>query len=302
MNFKSKVNIAIVLSLLMSFCAPDALKAQEIDPTININMEPLAPEAKIFVSTLERDLTNYLKTQRFIDKDWIGPKIPVNISIYLSGGSNGRFSAKLIFVSSRYIKGSEGGVSTSTKFFLENWSFEYNQGGNFAFNPLRCDKFLSMIDFYTLLAIGYDCDTYEELGGTRYYDLARQVASNCRDVADGWQTFSQPGEFTRHNLITEMLDPKFEQFRSLLFSYHVDGLDMLASDKETGGKNIETFVNDLADFKQKRLSGISVFLQAFFDAKAQELANTMIPRNNPEVIKNLKYLDPSNSMIYNGMR
>jgi hypothetical protein len=276
--------------------------SQEVEPEVSINMEGLSQEAQQFASTMQRDLTNYLRQQKYSGKDWEGSKVPINITVYLSGGNNGRFSAKLLFSSSRIINDGTGGRSTMTRFFDEKWSFEFMQGANFTFNPLRCDRFLSLIDFYTLIAIGLDVDTYEELGGNPYYRLARDIANTCREGGDAWKTFAQPGEFTRFNLITEILDPRYEEMRRLIFTYQVDGLDLMSSNKDQALINAEKFTNDLADFKQNKLSGPSTFLQALFDAKAQELANLFLKVNNKKAIKNLKYLDPANSMLYDGMR
>lgn len=280
-------------------CLSLKLQSQEITSTVFVNMEQLSQEARVNVSSMEKDLTNYLNNQKFSNIDWEGPKIPINLTIFISSGSNGKYSGKMIFVSRRNTKGVEGGTSSSMKIFEDNITFDYSQGAVFTLNPQRCDKFISIIDFYTYLALGLDFDSYGDLEGTKLYEVARQIASNCRDNADGWQTFSQPGDFTRYNLVSEMLNPNFEIFRKLIFTYHVDGLDKMAYDKATAMKNIQNFISDLADFKKNKLSGSSVFLQAFFDAKALELITIFKGTNNEQVLKDLKYLDPTNTTLYN---
>lgn len=275
------------------------LQSQEISSTVFVNMEQLSQEARVNLSTIEKDLTNYLNSQKYSNVDWVGPKIPINLTIFISSGSNGRYTGKLVFISKRNTKGTEGGTSSSMKIFEDNISFDFSQGASFTLNPQRCDKFISIIDFYTYLALGLDFDSYGDLEGTKLYEVAKTIANNCRDNADGWQTFSQPGDFTRYNLVSEMLNPNFEQFRKLIYTYHVDGLDKMESDRTTAMKNIQNFIADLADFKNKKLSGSSVFLQAFFDAKAMELITIFKGTNNQQVLKDLKYLDPSNTTLYN---
>ncbi|HOV92666.1 MAG TPA: hypothetical protein PLC04_06290, partial [Candidatus Kapabacteria bacterium] len=54
----------------------------------------------------------------------------------------------------------------------------------------------------------------------------------------------------------------------------------------------------MAEFKSKKLSGPSVFLQIFFEAKAQELAQLFKSYPNRQVLSDLIYLDPTNTMIY----
>ncbi len=289
-------NIIIIAFLSMLF---QKVQAQELSATVFVNMEQLTQEARINVSTMEKDLTNYLNNQKFSNIDWEGPKIPINLTIYITSGSNGKYSGKLIFVSKRNIKGSEGGTSSSFKIYEDNINFDYSQGSSFTLNPQRCDKFISIIDFYTYLALGLDFDSYGDLEGTKLYEVARQIANNCRDNADGWQTFSQPGDFTRYNLVSEMLNPNFEQFRKLIYSYHVDGLDKMSTDRALALKNIQAFISDLADYKKNKMSGSSVFLQSFFDAKALELITIFKGTNNVQVLKDLKYLDPTNTTLYN---
>jgi hypothetical protein len=50
--------------------------------------------------------------------------------------------------------------------------------------------------------------------------------------------------------------------------------------------------------KKNKLTGPSVFLQIFFDAKALELSQIFKGRESSTVWNNLIYLDPTNTMLY----
>src|SRR5690606_2950643 len=118
------------------------------------------------------------------------------------------------------------------------------------------DNFTSLIDYYMLLIIGYDMDTYEELAGSAPYNLAKQVCvMGASSNADGYQTFTQPGEFTKYNLINELTDLKSEDLRRLFFEFYVDGLDILVENKGQGKKNLEAVVSKMADYKRNKLTG-----------------------------------------------
>ena len=191
---------------------------QELDAHVTINMDRLEYEARTNVSTMKGDLERYLNNQRFTKIEWNGPKIPLEITIYLTGGSNNRYSGKLYMISKRYLDGPGDRQSMATKFFDEKWDFEYARGANLSYNPLIFDPFRSLIDFYSLLAVGYDLDTYTELEGTPIFEIAKNlVLLGSSQNVDGYQTYSQQGDLTRYNLVSELTDIRLEPFRKLIF-------------------------------------------------------------------------------------
>ena len=296
---KNNLFLIIFSIFILSF----RVYSQEIEPLVDVNMERLDFEQRRYVTNLKFDLENYLRTQRFTESDWDGPRIPVDISIYFTGSSNvsgkNMYSAQLIIISKRDVRGTEGGTSIALKFLEKNWIFEYSTGAALSFNPTRFNDFTSLIDYYMFLIIGYDKDTYGELDGSPMYEKSRQIVQLGSSLSkDGFDVQYAPGELTHYSLINEMADPRYEDFRRLIFSYFVDGIDVLPYDKEQGMKNLENTIAAMAEFKSKKLSGPSVFLQIFFEAKSQELAQLFKSYPNKEVLNNLVYLDPTNTMIY----
>jgi hypothetical protein len=274
--------------------------AQEIQCKVNVNIERIAQENRQYILSMQSDIENYINNQRFINQDWVGDKIPVDINIVLSGGTKNIFSAQLFVASKRFIASQEGGQSVSLKLIDKVWKFEYNQGAMLSYNPSRFNEFSSLIDYYMLIVIGFDMDTYGELDGTRVYDQAKQIVQMAATYnADGYETNSLPGEFTRYTFVSELTDLRFEPLRKLIFSYYVDGLDLMRKDKDQALKNLVYIFQEMADFKKKKLSGASVLFQAFFDAKALEIAETLKGYTKyPNVFKDLMYLDPTNTQVY----
>ncbi len=271
--------------------------AQEITCNVNVNMEQLGFESRSYVSTLADDLENYINSQKFGDEDWKGDKIPVEINIYLSGGTNQRYGARLFIIAKRNLVG--GGQSVLLKMKDDKWSFTYGSGANFTYSTLRFDELRSLIDFYMLLICGFDKDLYGELDGTQYFERAKSVVQlGSSASAEGYSTQSQLGDFTRFNLVSELTDMRYEDMRKLFFSYYLDGLDVLSEDKAKGTKAIDDFVYYLAKFKKEKMVGPSVVMQLFFDTKAQELASIFKDYSEKSVFKNLIYLDPGNTVLY----
>lgn len=298
-NFTNRLIAFCVMSFLFLFYNQFQSKAQEIAANVTVNKERLSQENMININSLERDLTNYVNNQKFTNVDWEGPQIPVEINIVLSGGTNGNYNAQIFIIAKRYLNGNQNNSSVTLKLVDEKWSFNYSQGGFLTFNPLRFDNFVSLIDYYMLLIIGFDMDTYEELGGSAAYSLAKQICMlGASNNVDGYQTFTQPGEFTKYNLINEISDLKSEDLRRIFFEFYVDGFDMLVDNKEQGRKNLAAVIERMAEYKRTKLTGPSVVFQAFFDSKAQEIADIFRGTEYKEVFDNLMYLDPGSSQIY----
>lgn len=274
--------------------------SQELSVKVSVNVEQIPEEYRYLVSSIENDISNYLNNQKFTNINWEGDKIPVDINIALTGGAKNRFAAQIFIAAKRYIYGQKGGQSITLRLIDKLWTFEYNQGAMLSFNPTRYNEFTSLLDYYMLLIIGFDADTYEELSGNKIYNDAKQIVSMASTYGvDGWETTLIPGKFTRYALISELTDLRYEPLRKLIFSYYVDGLDMMAENKDKGKENLAYVIQEMAEFKKNKLSGPSVLFTAFFDAKALELAEIFKGyKKYKNVFSDLIYLDPTNTMVY----
>jgi hypothetical protein len=288
---------AILIGIIFIFVIN--LDAQEIKVDVTVNVEQLEFEARTFVSTMKRDIENYINNQKFMQNDWVGVPVPVKMTIFLSGGSNGKYSAKLFIVSTRKIDGPGDRQSGNVRFYDDKWSFEYGLGANLTFNPLRFDSFTSLLDYYMFLMIGFELDTWEELGGNQAFNYARQIVElGTAHNADGYSSYSNPGDFTRYNLTSELTNMRFNDLRKVWFSYYVDGLDLMATDKNKAMENLKNAIYQLALFKKNKLVESSVLMQLFFDSKAQEIGSIFNGTTDDNVFENLKYLDIGNATIY----
>ena len=295
-----KLKIALFGTILLTILFVPYLKSQEIKATVNINVEQLSLDQRQNVSSMESDLTRYINSQSFSDTKWEGEPIPIDINIVLKGGSRNRYSARILIGSRRLLDGpgKEPGQSVVLKIIDDRWQFYYGMGANLTFNPLRFDEFTSLIDFYMFLIMGYDLDTYKEIDGSPMFEKAKQILSLGSSAgADGYQTYSQPGELTRYNLVTDLTDMRYYDLRRLFLTYYV-GLDQMEFDKDKATVLIENVINDMAKFKKEKMVGASALLQIFFDTKAQEISSIFKNYPNKAVFESLKYLDPGNSMLY----
>ncbi|MFN3196706.1 MAG: DUF4835 family protein [Chlorobiota bacterium] len=291
------MRLTLIIAVLLAFSS--ATYSQEIEANVNVNMEMLDQEYRVNVSTMEQDVENYINSTKYTDVDFEGNKIPVDISIVLSGGYNNRYNARIFIASNRYIYGQDDGKSVVMKIADDQWSFEYARGAFFNYDLNRYNEFSSLLDFYMLIVIGVDLDTYETLGGNPAYSKARRLAgvAASKDIS-GFDTYVQPGEFTKFSLISELTDLRYEDLRILFFEYYVDGLDMMSENKEQGLENLRNIISKMVYFKKEKMVGPSVLLQAFTDSKARELGATFEGYKDPTVFDDLKYLAPSSTTIF----
>lgn len=273
--------------------------SQEIDANVTIDVQALDQEAQINVQTMAQDLEKYIDNTVFIDEEWQGEKIPVEIMIVLTGGSRNFYQGRFLVNSQRYIYNGDGEKTTVMKLIDQQWAFEYQRGAFHSYNHLRFDTFISLIDYYMLMLIGADLDTYGDEKADQAYERARQICLlGANKNAEGYQTFNEPGEFTRYSHVSEILDPRFQGWRDLVASYYLDGVDYLIDEPETAKNNIRIIIGKMANFKAKKLTGPSVVLQAFFQSNFLELAQLFNGYENDQLFRDLYYLDPSNTSAY----
>lgn len=278
------------------------LHAQEIQSTVVVDMQTLTLDQRQDLVNMARDVENYINNNRYLDKDWDGEKIPVDITIYIRARNSNRVSARLAVVSKRLINGQPGTGSGLFRIFDQEWSFEWSMTPTLVYQTMRYDDFASVIDFYMLMAIGLDMDTYDDLAGTPAYKIAQQIAQsgNARGVSQ-FSTMYQPGEFTRMSLVSEFMDIRYQGMRRLIYDYH-DAIDTYAKDKVAGITALEAVVHDIAEFKRNKLSNRSVMMQAFFDAKQVELAGLFRGNKTSNVWTDLRYVDPGYTQQYEAAR
>jgi hypothetical protein len=290
--------VFLLLFIVSAMVQNVTLCAQELQATVNVNMQTLTQDQRQDMMSIARDVENYLNNNRYLNRDWEGEKIPVDVTIYVNSRNGNRVSGRLSVVSKRLVNNVVGTGSGLLRVFDQDWSFEWSFSPTLVYQPLRYDAFTSVLDFYMLVAIGLDMDTYDDLAGTEAYKVAQQIAQsgNAQGVSQ-FSTVYQPGQLTRMSLITELMDMRFQPFRRLIYDYH-DAMDTYDTDKLKGLADLELVIRDIAEYKKNKLSARSVLLQVFFDAKSMEIAGMFKGVKSPGLWADLRFLDPGNTQLY----
>jgi len=261
----------VFILLFGSIALAPRANAQQLNCTVSVNYSALTGNEFQFLGELREELVRYLN-----DRSWTGDVFQdrerINCSfqiVFTFAEGLSRFQAQIVVGASRPIYGTQ---QRTTVFLVQddNWTFEYGQGRNLVYSPNSFDSFISVIDFYAFLILGYDYDSFDELGGQEFFEEAREIFELGRGVnAEGW--FLVGDERTRGALITQLLDPRFDPLRKAHFQYHYGVLDHFATDHEQAWDDAMAIIRALnelyQDFNTRRFA-----TDIFFSAKHEEIA------------------------------
>ena len=283
--------------MLLGAVAPRASTGQELACRVQLDQSQLSGSEFDFLDDLERRIREYMNTRTWTDDRFLQhEKITCNLQIViLEAVSLSEFRARLIVTSRRPIHG----TSQSTIVARINdpeWRFEYGRGTSLNFELERYDPLTSVLDFYAYVILGYDYDTFSELGGTPHFETARRIASRAEGNGDpGWSAVS--GDRNRRQLINDLLAQRNQALRRAYYTYHLEGLDRFVKAPQKARTTVFDVVQTLRDLNQ-RLSN-SYPLDLFFSTKYQELTAIFQEGSMQDrAYSLLTQIDPSHSTEY----
>ena len=175
--------------------------------------------------------------------------------------------------------------------YVEFQPMDYDQASN-------TDPLTNILAFYANIILGFDFDTFSPLGGTPYFQKARDIVNRSQNAVEkGWRAFE--GNYNRYWLIENLTNTAYGPFRDLLYRYHRLGLDIMADKPDIGRSEI---ADALKNMQIVYRSQPDIYInRIFFDAKSDELVNIFSNSNFDErnrVMSIFTECDPSNSGKY----
>jgi hypothetical protein len=277
--------------------APEA-SAQELNCRVNVNFSQLAGNEFGFLSDLREEIEQYLNGRswtddRFEEFERIGCSVQIT---FTEAQGLDRFTATITLSSQRPIYGTPRTIPVVT-INDSQWQFQYNRGQPLIFDTNRYDALTSLLDFYAFLLIGYDYDTFSELGGTPYFEQAREISELAQAQGDaGWLSIGD--DRTRTTLVRQLLDPRYLPLRRAYFLYHFGTLDQFTRDPEaawqTGFSAIEQIYELFLEVSRKYSTDL------FFASKAGEIVDLFADADEVrnELYALLIEMDPARSSDY----
>lgn len=289
----SKTLLALSFLLLSQF---NTSLSQEIDCKVTVNFEQLPPQNKSDLSDFAEKIQRYINSYKWTNVDLGGEKIECTLNIFFTSASGNNYQAQIFIGSQRKIYQSD--KSTAILRILDDKvDFVYDKNAPLYHDELRFDPLLSLIDFYMYIVIGYDFDTYEPLGGTEFFEKAFRICTNAQSSQStrGWQKVSSG--YSRFNLINELLDAKYADFRKAMYEYHYNGLDIMQKYPEDALAAIDSVIDVMINIR--KINPTSTLVKLFFDAKYMELAEIFKNAKNKEALfKKLILADPYHQTTY----
>ena len=289
---------------LLLAAAPTA-QAQELLAEVRVSTENVTIADPTLVQQMQNDMQSFLNTrawttQTYRPEERIKMKMFVGITTI---PTNGTYTAtmRLIFTRPVYGTGYETNVISISD---RNFNFNYSPQTPLDFSANSfVSNLSSLLGYYAYLVIGIDHDTFARLGGTPYYDQARNVVNysanqtSTNETDDGWRG---TGSRERHWLLDNLLDPQLEAFRTGLYGYYRLGMDTFIEKPEDARAAVMVALSGVQKAALTRPS--TLFARAFFDAKSDEIANIFRTSQDQQLkqqlVTMLTEVDPTNSAKY----
>lgn len=275
--------------------------AQELNCNVTIDGQNVQMTAadKTLIADLKIAITNFMNNRKWTN-DVFNPeeKIKCNIFITIRAiPAFGSFEASGSIQSSRPVFESAY-ESTLLNYFDQKFNFEYNPSQQMDFNENTFfSNITSMLAFYAYVIIGMDYDSFSKLGGSPYFEKARNIANVAQGAQDAWTQSESVNN--RYWLIENLNNQQMTPMREGMYTFHRLAMDTFIKNAEQSQKDI---LEVLQKIRLVRISNpYSILVKSFFLAKVNELVS-IFSGATPEMKKSasdlLKELDPLNTEKY----
>jgi hypothetical protein len=292
---------SVVFSLLVSSAL---LQAQELNCDVTVNFENIPSSQRDYLRNFEADLERYLNNTKFTNEDFDGERISCTMNIFFrTVVSENRYQAQIFIGSQRpiYVNNDPSDKTTPILRILDDkWEFTYVPNQRMVQDDFSFDPLTDLLDFYAYLIIGFDLETYTENSGSRYFQKALQIWTQANGAnAKDWQQSS--ASYSRFGMVDELNSTKFQSAVSAIHDYHFDGIDLLATEPQTGLEKMLRAIEIISRTRQQQNQS-SVLVKQFFDTKYLEIAEAFLKYPTRSVYDRLIAADPEHRKYYDEYR
>lgn len=273
---------------------------QELNCTVSVISPQVQNTEKRIFETLQKDIREFMNSRSWTsEKFTLEERIECSILITVSERiSADRYKATIQIQSSRpaYMTAYNSVMMNVND---QDFTFQYAENQPLVFQEnTHSSNLTSVLAFYAYMIIGMDYDSFSPKGGEQHFQKALQIVTNAQNEAEkGWKAFE--GSRNRYWLIENLLNARLDEFRTVLYKYHREGLDVMQSDVETGRNAVNECIPILKRLRLDQPN--SYLLTTFFTAKTDELINIFkeaFPDVKTRVANDLMQMDPANANKY----
>jgi len=274
--------------------------AQELLCNVRVNSSQIQTSDRKIFQSLQTDIYEFVNNKNWTktniqNEERIECNFVINVSKKISSDE---YEASIQIQSTRPVYGTS--FKTPLFNYLDNnFRFKYLEYQSLEFSEsTHISNLTSVLAFYVNIILGLDFASFSEYGGNEYFSIAQRIVNNAQNTAEpGWKAFES--DKNRYWLVNDLLDPRYEDFHTSIYSYHRLGLDLLAEKPDDARFEITESIESLKSIYRNNSSAF--ILKIFFDAKADEIVNIYseaFPNEKARIVKTLLEIDPSNSTKY----
>lgn len=292
----------IHLNLIIFLWFTYTLNAQELFCTISVQSPAITGIDKNILNQLQQDITQYLNNRKWTNHNFEpNERIKCRINLVINGlPSPDRFEC---IATIQAVRPTFNATYETVTFNFQdkNFNFNYLPTQNLVYSETNYENNLvTLLNFYALVILGIDYDTFGEMAGTPFFQRAQNMINLASSSGEtGWRAFDGDGRRNRYWLIENLLNNSYVNFRKAIYKFYRLGLDVMHEDPNKGREKI---VESIEDIQKVHQQNPNIFLtQVFFETKNQELVNIMnsaFPELKQRFLRAVEVCDPARMNTY----
>ena len=259
-----KLFLLVVLLSVLSYG-----QNQELNCNLVVEAKLTGNENVQVFRTLEKQLSEFVNNTKWTNKTFLPQeRINCNMVIQVTDYDSDVFQAGVQISASRPVFNSTY-ATPIYNYYDRDFTFRYLEFQNLNYNATQFESNLvSVLAYHIYMILAMDAETFAPNGGEDYFQQARTIVNYSQQSNfKGWKP--EDGLQSRYALIDNILSQTYKEFRTVMYEYHREGLDMMSSDPKRGKEAIAGTLLQFGAMNSRRPN--SYILRVFFDAKAEEI-------------------------------
>jgi hypothetical protein len=279
-------------------------RSQELNCNVQVSAQMIQGSNREIFTNMQRDIYDFINNTVWTNHVFsYAERIDCNMLINLTEQISGDEFKGTIQIQLRRPVFNTTYNSTLLNFVDNNFQFRYVEFQTLEFDPTtHRSNLISVLAYYVYIILGVDYDSFSLLGGTEFFQMAEKIVTNAQNAVEaGWKPYDGSRNRNRYWLVKNILNKEYEDVRTFLYQYDINGLDRMESRNTEARNNIVESLRLLQDVYRKKPDPFMYYLQIVIDAKSDELISIFteaFPEEKSRVVQILTEIDPANKSKY----
>ena len=254
--------------------APIVGSAQELKCSFQLNSQKIQGTNRNVFNTLQSAVYEFINNTPWTPHKFAeNERIECTLILTLNEQSGDEYKGTMNLQLRRPIYGTSYN-SPILNFLDQNIQFNYIENEKLEFNEAAHQNNLTAIlAFYIYIILGYDYDTFSPLGGTEFFEKAKQIVDNAQNATErGWKAY-ESSKKNRYWIVENMMDDKYRALRRAMYTYQRRGLDLMVDKLPEGRDAVLQAITEIQKVYRSRPDADMLAIQLFLDAKREEILN-----------------------------